>query len=108
MPRVGNVAFANWTQSLFPTQHIRIVNQNDMTPHLPPVFVGFQHSGNETWIADDSGDTLDCRVTSGESAECGNAIKFGWDVSKHGYAWDQKIGHRSCYSEKEDPILIVQ
>jgi hypothetical protein len=100
MPRVGNKEFANWTQTLFPTQYLRIVNQNDLTPHLPPLISQFEHAGREFWIQNNEGETIECFETeqenSLESSECSNQVSF-WDITKHGYAWKYPIGHRSCF-----------
>ncbi|KAG9289572.1 hypothetical protein G9A89_002345 [Geosiphon pyriformis] len=50
-PRVGNGAFANYVDSInFPI--FRIVNKNDIVPHLPPwtPVVGYRHHSPEFWI----------------------------------------------------------
>lgn len=104
MPRVGNAVWANWTDSLIPkNQFLRVVNENDLTPHLPPDFSGFQHSGLEIWISNSS-HTYNCSSTGMESIECSNSISLNWNIAKHGLAWGRIIGHRSCYSH----ILILQ
>jgi hypothetical protein len=57
-PRVGNYAFSNWTRS-FPFSPIkRLVFENDLVPHLPPHFAGFEHAPREIWIHDDL--SLEC------------------------------------------------
>ena len=105
MPRVGNQDWAKWIDSVIPpNQFLRIVNQNDLTPHLPPKFSGFQHSGLEIWIRN-SIHTFYCPSSIQENSECSNTISFGWNIAKHGKAWGFVIGHKSCYSSK---ILTVQ
>ena len=104
MPRVGNGIWSNWTNIIFPKdQFIRIVNQNDFTPHLPPEISGFEHSGSEVWISNFT-HTYSCLSSKLETNECSNSINFSWDIRKHGEAWGQIIGHKSCYKN----ILFLQ
>ena len=94
-PRVGNAEFAQWAHQQFPNA-LRIVNQNDLCPHLPPVVANFAHSGTEIFIENDAGDTFKCLTTTElESPLCSNQYKMH-DISKHGYAWDYRCGIQSC------------
>ena len=92
-PRIGNKHFSDWADLMIPNKHFRIVNQNDPTPHLPPMNIGYMHSGREIWIqkTDDHQDepfvTFDCGSSDNESIgeeskECANSINFGWN-EKH-------------------------
>ncbi|KAJ3284639.1 hypothetical protein HDU76_008263, partial [Blyttiomyces sp. JEL0837] len=65
-PRVGNAIFANWLTTLGFSLTSRIVNQDDLTPHLPPLFAGFLHFPFELWIADKNGTTLLCGEDGGD------------------------------------------
>ena len=57
-PRVGNYIFSNWTRS-FPFSPIkRLVFENDLVPHLPPHFAGFEHVSTEIWLHEEK--TLRC------------------------------------------------
>jgi len=47
-PRVGNQAFQTFYQKLISTTY-RIVNMNDMVPHLPTASMGFHHVAQEVW-----------------------------------------------------------
>ena len=57
-PRVGNFAFSNWTTT-FPFKMHRLVYENDLVPHLPPHFSGFEHHASEVWIHEET--TLLCK-----------------------------------------------
>jgi len=76
----------------------RIVNQFDLTPHLPPKWVGFLHTPLETYIQNVEGDTVDCPAAVEEGKEnklCANKNKL-YSVSLHGWAWDVHIGIHGC------------
>jgi triacylglycerol lipase len=45
-PRVGNGTYVNQVK----LAHYRWVNKNDVVPHVPPVWFGFRHSGEELHI----------------------------------------------------------
>ena len=47
-PRVGNVAFAQYYDSLVPNT-FRIVNGQDIIPHLPLKTMNFYHVATEVW-----------------------------------------------------------
>ncbi|KAL2916229.1 hypothetical protein HK105_204320 [Polyrhizophydium stewartii] len=134
-PRTGNGVFAKWF-AMLPLKAVwRIVNQNDLTPHLPPQFVGFAHHPTELWIADASGHTVVCPVSldddeldgiglpendlrdveaaidaqdwtqfrdlpgiarAPESRDCANSVTRGYDLQKHTWVWDLRIGIRGC------------
>ncbi len=47
-PRVGNRAFAQFTNAFFPGWY-RVVHNNDPVPHLPPHDFGFEHMAREVW-----------------------------------------------------------
>ena len=45
-PRVGNKRYINYVK----LHHYRYVNNNDIVPRVPPVWMGFRHSGNEVYL----------------------------------------------------------
>jgi hypothetical protein len=97
-PRVGNPEFANWFNT-FPIQVIRVVNQNDLTPHLPPRWAGFQHHEQEVYIKDEDGNTDYCIVSEeGESSECANSNK-AFSMMQHPFAWGVLVSHKACIVE---------
>jgi len=65
-PRVGNQVFADYFDSIVPDL-FRVVNENDIVPHLPPRSFGFWHVATEAWynnnqytICDGSGEDPTC------------------------------------------------
>jgi hypothetical protein len=95
MPRVGNPKFAEWVTQTFDSQNVRVVNENDFVPRLPPRFVNFRHSGTEVWVKTGGKETLVCEA-NGESNACSMSIKFGWDLGKHSLAWGLPVGGQTC------------
>lgn len=47
-PRVGNDGFADYFNTRIPNA-IRVVNNRDIVPALPPRLFGFMHEGTEVW-----------------------------------------------------------
>ena len=95
-PRVGNFEFAQW----FYDSNIvmfRIVNQNDLCPHLPTNYMGFHHVGNEIFIANAEGDAFYCfpDIGSYESSNCAAKERFLF-LEKHNYAWNVTISDKAC------------
>ncbi|KAG9302066.1 hypothetical protein G9A89_021110 [Geosiphon pyriformis] len=52
-PRIGNDALAQYIQSQIEVK--RVTHTTDITPHMPPRNVGYQHAPGEYWIEDDIG-----------------------------------------------------
>ncbi|KAJ3097052.1 hypothetical protein HDU97_005311 [Phlyctochytrium planicorne] len=106
-PRVGNSIWADWVDSLSFDLSMRVVNQDDFTPHLPPSFSGFKHCPDEIWIADDNGTTLLCSDDNGdfadilsngafsrtldENKDCANRVKWKYNISRHTWAWGLQL-----------------
>ncbi|KAI8899934.1 Alpha/Beta hydrolase protein [Globomyces pollinis-pini] len=100
-PRVGNPEFAQWFSS-FPFISFRVINQIDITPHLPPKWSGFLHSGREVWIENDEGDTFYCEdVENLESKQCANSNHV-YSMVAHLQVWDISIGRYAC-NHGDDP-----
>ncbi|KAI8907963.1 Alpha/Beta hydrolase protein [Gorgonomyces haynaldii] len=100
-PRVGNQIFAEWfAQQGF--QSVRVTNQEDLTPHLPPLWMQFRHVPSEVWIADEDGTTFECEPDDDfESKDCANSKK-GYSISRHGEVWQIPLGIKSCLSFDEN------
>eukprot|EP00930_Biecheleria_cincta_P105632 TRINITY_DN98483_c0_g1_i1.p1 TRINITY_DN98483_c0_g1~~TRINITY_DN98483_c0_g1_i1.p1 ORF type:complete len:302 (+),score=30.06 TRINITY_DN98483_c0_g1_i1:23-928(+) len=47
--RVGNQAFADAFNERFPSHVVRITNNMDPVPHLPPIFLGYTHVQSEVF-----------------------------------------------------------
>ncbi|EGF77696.1 hypothetical protein BATDEDRAFT_91518 [Batrachochytrium dendrobatidis JAM81] len=118
-PRTGNFEFVQWVASVNFKAILRVVNQNDVTPHLPPLFLGFFHHPTEIWVSNRDGTTYVCPATEDmtalknskskvvtkldeeddlpvESQDCANSLTFGLDVLKHIWIWDIPIGRHAC------------
>ena len=74
-PRVGNVAWANFVESLpFASRYARIVRQKDPVPHVGfrnHPLMDFAHAGQQFEISD-NGQTIQCATSgpAGESDQC--------------------------------------
>ena len=97
-PRVGNTAFSAWFAS-FGFDALRIVNQQDLTPHLPPRWTGFMHTQREIWIQDEEGATFECLGTDDapESSECANSQR-AYSMMRHLEVWGIPLGFHACLS----------
>ncbi|RUS13440.1 A serine protease triad forms the catalytic Centre of A triacylglycerol lipase [Endogone sp. FLAS-F59071] len=72
-PRVGNPTFAQYATELgFPT--VRLINQNDIYPVLPPRALGYEHEGTEYWIEDAQGNTVICPQL--EDPTCSDSVRL--------------------------------
>ncbi|KAJ9086558.1 hypothetical protein DSO57_1002685 [Entomophthora muscae] len=70
-PRVGNQAFASWLNSK-PMHVTRVVNQNDIYPHLPPKTKnGYVHANTEIYLNDKIAHV--CQSTGFEAKTCSNS-----------------------------------
>jgi len=77
-PRVGNEAFAHYWESKI-TNSFRVVNYDDIVPHLPTKDMGFWHTTTEIWYTTDTSyRTCD---SSGEDPNCMNSLRYLWDYS---------------------------
>ncbi|KAI8081737.1 lipase [Halteromyces radiatus] len=75
-PRVGNKQFAAYVKSTNVSK-VRAVHASDLVPHLPPMNMGFLHSGTEYWIRDNDSKLTDICQADFESASCSNtAVPF--------------------------------
>ncbi|KAJ9060191.1 hypothetical protein DSO57_1033499 [Entomophthora muscae] len=69
-PRVGNEAFANWMNRQAST-HLRVVNNRDKVPHVPPYTMGYAHHHREIFLV---GKTIkSCTSLELEDATCSNS-----------------------------------
>ncbi|KAH9942498.1 alpha/beta-hydrolase [Epithele typhae] len=78
LPRVGNQAWADLFDSLFPT-FAHVTNQNDPVPNVPPHALAFQHPSGElhiTAVDAASGDAtvVECPGQENENCSAGNSL----------------------------------
>ncbi|KAJ9071591.1 hypothetical protein DSO57_1035467 [Entomophthora muscae] len=69
-PRVGNLPFAQWMNSRNTTM-LRVVNNRDIVPHVPPYNDGYVHHNREILLT--PGLTQSCTSTSPEDPNCANS-----------------------------------
>jgi len=76
-PRVGNSVFVKYYSTYFhePLDTIRIVNDSDVIPKLPPRFLGYRHSIQEAWIVSDE-ETRLCSSVFPEDPACSSSISY--------------------------------
>ncbi|SAL97154.1 hypothetical protein [Absidia glauca] len=75
-PRIGNQNFAAYVKST-KIPHTRTVHASDIVPHLPPMAMGFLHSGTEYWIKDNKSKLTEICEADFESEDCSNsAVPF--------------------------------
>lgn len=90
-PRIGNAAFASYYSQLVPNT-IRITNEHDMVPHLPPYYPRFpqktyHHFPREVWLSNVGFGSLVYTVErvcddSGEDPSCSRSVT-GNSISDH-------------------------
>jgi len=78
-PRTGNSEFANGVDSIF-SASFRIVNEDDIVPHLPPRLGGFTHIETEVWFPNGYSNYSICTGGDGEDPNCSDSIPV-WDYS---------------------------
>jgi len=70
-PRVGDTTFATaFSQYVGNGNHLRVVNDDDIVPHLPLKLMGFHHVSTEVWL---HGDTAQICNSSGEDPSCSDS-----------------------------------
>ncbi|KAK4283549.1 hypothetical protein QN277_000489 [Acacia crassicarpa] len=90
-PRVGNAAFASYYSQLVP-KTIRVTNEHDMIPHLPPYYSYFPHKTyhyfpREVWLNSMRYGSLVYKAekicdSSGEDPSCSRSVS-GNSISDH-------------------------
>jgi len=79
-PRVGNSEWVSYFDD-FTMYSIRMVNNEDIVPHLPPHFVDdYHHIPDECWYHDSAWEACDM---SGEDPNCSDSLKIPISVDDH-------------------------
>jgi len=114
-PRIGNAAFASYYSHLVPNT-IRVVNDRDIVPHLPPYYPYFSHKtyhhfSREVWLYKIGWGSLVYGVEkvcddSGEDPTCSRSV-MGCSIADHlVYYGIDLMGHsRKCFGGAVDPRL---
>ena len=85
MPRLGNTAFAT-DFPRFVDVSWRMVHQDDLVPHVPPIDVGYHHVATEVWSVSDGSGGLKYIVCngSGEDPACSDSVPAAkWTAADH-------------------------
>jgi len=79
-PRVGDSTFASaFTEYVGANNHYRVVNDDDLVPHVPMEIMGFHHVSTEVWLHDNT-ETV-CN-SSGEDPSCSDSV-IGVSIYDH-------------------------
>jgi len=79
-PRVGDPTFAtSFTTIVGSDNHYRVVNDDDLVPHVLPMIAGFHHIPTEVWLHDGTDTVCD---SSGEDPQCSDST-LGLSVYDH-------------------------
>lgn len=70
-PRVGNDYFEEYFTQNVPVNY-RLVNYDDIVPHVPPQDFGFEHVVQEIWY--NGSDWIACSTTDGEDPNCADSV----------------------------------
>lgn len=63
-PRVGNIGFKAFVESIYNLNMWRFVNQNDIVPRLPPFLDGYTHAGHLMWKREKTGNADNTSVSA--------------------------------------------
>ena len=103
-PRIGNVNFTHLFEN-YTTW--RVVNDQDMVPHIPPVYSGYQHVASELWETPTSLKGNDCYFKqlsscngSGEDENCADSYRVAHSIADH-YSY---MAMSSPYTEGEETV----
>ncbi|XP_052206614.1 lipase-like isoform X3 [Diospyros lotus] len=102
-PRIGNAAFASYYSQLVPNT-VRVTNDHDIVPHLPPYYSHFaqktyHHFPREVWLYKIGFGSLVYRAEkvcdgSGEDPSCSRSVR-GNSISDHLEYYGVKLGGES-------------
>jgi len=81
-PRIGNTAFSNYFNATIGSYSARIVNMNDIVPHVPLESQGFHHVKTEYWFKNGTLSYITCNG-SGEDPNCADDNVFLWSITDH-------------------------
>ncbi|KAJ9052289.1 hypothetical protein DSO57_1035718 [Entomophthora muscae] len=91
-PRIGNAYFANYVNSL-PLYIIRVVNENDLIPHLPPSSLDYVHHHTELYIG--NGVPRLCSRQASEDPSC-SVSRLDISIQAHNDFFGNSIRIEAC------------
>ncbi|KAJ1984771.1 hypothetical protein H4R34_000459 [Dimargaris verticillata] len=90
-PRVGNLDYVKHYNGM-KVNTTRVVNKNDLIPHVPTSYMNFHHEGSEVWILSNStaNATVSCPQTNNRSnPDCSYSVKTrDLNQTQHDWYWD--------------------
>ncbi|KAI0217440.1 hypothetical protein L0F63_001368 [Massospora cicadina] len=92
-PRVGNLQFANWFNKQ-PVTMTRVVNEDDLVPHMPPIFTGYFHTHNEMYIRNNVSTV--CSTKYLEDPNCSLFRIFNLTPDDHSITWGLSLDRMKC------------
>eukprot|EP01133_Synstelium_polycarpum_P013326 gene13326-15668_t len=83
-PRVGDVGFVEYFETVVLKNYWRVVNHHDIVPHLPPIDLNFYHLPTEVWFNDTKNPTQ-YRVCdgTGEDPTCSDSLFVALSAADH-------------------------
>ncbi|KAI8069605.1 hypothetical protein BC940DRAFT_236594 [Gongronella butleri] len=81
-PRLGDKAFAAYAANTGLT-HNRVVHHADVVPNLPPIAMGYLHSGLEYWIKNENGSYTNLCPASFENPHCSDSLAALGNIEDH-------------------------
>ncbi|ORZ31296.1 Alpha/Beta hydrolase protein [Catenaria anguillulae PL171] len=84
MPRMGNVQFANLVDRVLAGRVARVVEENDLEPHLPPMWSGYRHFSGERYVTGEQGARSVKACVGQEDDTCSNARVPWLSKDRHG------------------------
>jgi len=94
-PRDGDARYSKTFAQNFPSgTWYRVTHNADIVVHLPPEFLGFQHTDTEVWYNEDSTSYTVCDG-SGEDSKCSDSVDLPISIEDHLHYLNVPIS-RSC------------
>ena len=109
-PRVGDDGFARYFDSIVPDT-FRVVNNEDLVPHLPQRFLGFRHVSQEVWYHSSAKSAPYKLCAGGEDDSCANSIALQVDensIRDHASYLGQPMGCRVSDLQRMGLVMLEQ
>lgn len=109
-PRVGDQTFATYFDKIVPDT-FRIVNNNDLVPHLPQRFLGFRHVSREIWYHSAAKNAPYKQCGGGEDDSCSNSVNLHVDehsIKDHATYLDQPMGCRPADLKRQGLVSLME
>lgn len=94
-PRVGNSVFSQYFKGKI-SESYRIVNRDDIVPHVPTKFMGFLHTSSERWYRDGESYVSCNDSATAEDPKCSNSVLAPISIPAHMTYMGVKLGWGEC------------